>query len=319
MFTLGIDVAKDTLDVALFDGAKYKTKTFRNTHAGIQNLLEWIEHHHARHCAVGLEATGSYSETVACTLHDAGHPVSVINPAQIAAFARAELGRSKTDTLDAKRIARFTALHDPPQWTPPSQAIRVLQALVRRLDSLLDLQQQENNRLHTAHPSVQDSIRAVIDTLQAQIDDLRERIRNHIDQDPELRQRRDLLESIPGIAERTSAVLLSHVHILDRCRSVKQWVAYAGLDCAIVQSGSSVQRTGHISKRGPAALRAALYMPAMVAMRHNPVLSTFAGRLRTAGKPGRVTICAVMRKLMHIVYGVLRSRKPFSSAPVAAM
>lgn len=317
MFTLGIDVSKDSLDAALFDGRKFKTRKFQNNHAGIASMQDWLVSAGAQGCAVGMEATGSYSEAVACALHDANHRVSVINPAQIAAFVQAELGRSKTDALDAKRIARFTCLHQPPQWQPPPQNVRILQALVRRLDSLKDLHQQERNRLDTAHPSVQPSIQAVIDTLVAQIRALERTIHDHIDQDPDLRCNRDLLESIPGISQRTSAVLLSHLHVLERCRTSKQWIAYVGLDCAIGQSGTSLHRCGHISKRGSAALRAAIFMPAIVAARHNPLLSPFAQRLRAAGKPGLVMICAVMRKLMSIVFGVLKHQTPFAPQGLA--
>lgn len=317
MFTLGIDVSRNTLDAALFDGRKFKTKTFHNTRAGIASMRDWLVAAGAQGCAVGMEATGSYSEAVACALHDANHRVSVINPAQIAAFVQTELGRSKTDALDAKRIARFTALHQPPQWQPPPQNVRVLQALVRRLDSLKDLHQQERNRLDTAHPSVQPSIQAVIDTLVEQMRTLERAIHDHIDQDPDLRRNRDLLESIPGISQRTSAVLLSHLHVIERCRTSKQWVAYVGLDCAIRQSGTSLHRAGHISKRGSAALRAAIFMPAIVAARHNPLLSPFAQRLRAAGKPGLVMVCAVMRKLMSIVFGVLKHQTPFAPQGLA--
>lgn len=317
MFTLGIDVSKKTLDVALFDGRKFKTRKFQNNHAGIASLQDWLVSAGAQGCAVGMEATGSYSEVVACTLHDANYRVSVINPAQVAAFIQAELGRSKTDALDAKYIARFTALHQPVQWQPPPQNVRILQALVRRLDSLKDLLQQERNRLDTAHPSVQPSIQTVIDTLQAQIRTLEGMIHDHIDQDPDLRRNRDLLESIPGISHRTSAIVLSHIHALNRCRTSKQWVAYAGLDCAIRQSGTSLRQSGHISKRGSASLRSAMFMPAIVAAQHNPLVAPFARRLRAAGKPGLVMVCAAMRKLMCIVFGVLKHQTPFTPARLA--
>lgn len=317
MFTLGIDVSKKTLDVALFDGRKFKTRKFQNNHAGIASLQDWLASAGAQGCAVGMEATGSYSESVACTLHDANYRVSVINPAQVAAFIQSQLGRSKTDALDARHIARFTALHQPMQWQPPPQNVRILQALVRRLDSLKDLLQQERNRLDSAHSSVQPSIQAVIDTLEAQIRTLEGMIHDHIDQDPDLRRNRELLESIPGISHRTSAIVLSHIHVLNRCRTSKQWVAYAGLDCAIRQSGTSLRHSGHISKRGSASLRSAMFMPAIVAGQHNPLLAPFASRLRAAGKPGLVMICAVMRKLMCIVFGVLKHQTPFTPTKLA--
>lgn len=311
MAVLGIDVSKATLDVALFDGRKFKTKVFANTPKAVSALLQWLAAHQASGCAVGMEATGSYWEMSAIALHDAGHAVSVINPAQVHAFADAELSRAKTDVADAKRIARFVQMHQPPRWTPPPVAVRTLQALVRRLDALLDLHQQESNRLDVAHASVRVSVQSVLDALDDEIARLRKAIVDHIDQDPDLRQRRGWLESIPGISTRTSAVVLSHLDAFTRCATAKQWVAYAGLDCAIVQSGTSVRRRAAISKRGSAQLRRALYFPALSALTHNPIIRAFGDRLKGNGKRGKVVLCAAMRKLMHIIFGVLKNQQPF--------
>ena len=311
MSVVGIDVSKATLDVAVFDGAKFKTKRFANHGKGIAALQAWLAERGAQGGAVGLEATGGYQEAAACALHDAGFAVSVLNPAQVHAFIAAELGRGKTDALDARRIARFMAVHRPPVWTPAPLAVRTLQALVRRLDAVLDLIGQEGNRLDTAHASVRDSIQTILTALEHERSALEARIAQHIDDDPDLRQRRDWLNSIPGISARTSAVVLSHLQALERCKDVRQWVAYAGLDPAIAQSGTSLQRPGHLSKRGSPALRKALYMPALVAIRHNPTIAAFAQRLRQAGKPGKVVVCAAMRKLMHIIFGVLKHRTDF--------
>ncbi|MGB4860526.1 MAG: transposase, partial [Dokdonella sp.] len=295
MTVLGIDVSKTTLDVALFDGRKFKTKVFGNTPRAVSDLVQWLASHQASGCAIGMEATGPYWEMSATVLHDAGHAVSVINPAQVHAFADAELSRAKTDVADAKRIARFVQVHQPPRWVPPPVAVRTLQALVRRLDAVLDLRQQESNRLDVAHASVHLSIQSVLQALDEEIVRLRKAIADHIDQDPDLRQRRGWLESIPGISTRTSAVVLSHMDAFARCATAKQWVAYAGLDCAIVQSGTSVRRRAAISKRGSAQLRRALYFPAMVALKHNPIIRTFGERLKSNGKRGKVLLCAAMR------------------------
>lgn len=311
MRTVGIDVSKLTLDAAVFDGERFKTKRFRHHGEGIVALQRWLEAQSARGAAVGLEATGSYSEGVASALHDAGYAVSVINPAQIHAFAQSTAGRAKTDAIDAKRIARFVALHAPPRWTPAARSVRELQALVRRLDALIDLHDQEARRLEGAHASVVPSIQAVIALLAAEHTRIQQAIRDTIDDDPDLRQRRDWLESIPGISERTSAVVLAHLHALMRCESPKQWVAYAGLDCTTRRSGTSVQARGAISKRGSARLRKALYFPALVAMKHNPVLAPFAARLKAAGKTGKVIVCAVMRKLMHLIFALFKHQRPF--------
>ena len=312
MAALGIDVSKATLDVALFDGKKFKTKVFANDLRAMPQLVQWLISHDAGGCVIGMEATGSYWALAAIALHDAGHAVSVINPAQIHAFAQAELSRAKTDVADAKRIARFVWLHQPPAWTPPSVVIRNLQALVRRLDALLDLRQQESNRLDVAHPTVRASIETVLHALDEEIARLRQAITDHIDQDPDLRQRRDWLESIPGISTRTSAIVLAHLDAFSRCATAKQWVAYAGLDCAIVQSGTSVRGRAAISKRGSAQLRRALYFPALVALQHNPIIKVFGERLKGNGKRGKVLVCAAMRKLMHLIFGVLKHHQPFN-------
>jgi transposase len=317
MAVLGIDVSKATLEVALFDGKKFKTKVFGNTLRAVSELVQWLAAHDACGCAIGMEATGAYWELAATALHDAGHAVSVVNPAQVHAFAQAELSRAKTDVADAKRIARFMQVHQPPRWTPPPVAIRTLQALVRRLDAVLDLRQQESNRLDVAHTSVRASIESVLQALDAEIARLRQAIAEHIDQDPDLRQRRSWLESIPGISTRTSAIVLAHLDAFARCATAKQWVAYAGLDCAIVQSGTSVRGRAAISKRGSAQLRRALYFPAMVALQHNPIIRAFGERLKGNGKRGKVLICAAMRKLMHMIFGVLKNQQDFD--PHAAL
>ncbi|MCD9026993.1 transposase, partial [Luteimonas sp. BDR2-5] len=145
---------------------------------------------------------------------------------------------------------------------------------------------------------------------EQQIRNIERLLAEHIDSDPDLRERRDLLDSIPGIGQTTAAALLASLGSLARYSDVSQIVAHAGLNPAQRQSGK-YQGKVRISRIGDAVLRARLYMPAIVAKRHNPVLAAFAERLAERGKPGKVIVCAVMRKLLHLVWGVLRSGKPF--------
>jgi transposase len=126
-----------------------------------------------------------------------------------------------------------------------------------------------------------------------------------------LRQRRGWLESIPGISARTSAIVLARLDAFMRCATAKQWVAYAGLDCAMFPSGTRVRGRAAISKRGSAQFRRALYFPAMVALQHNPIIRAFRERLKGNGKRGKVLICAAMRKLMHPIFGVLKHHRSF--------
>ncbi len=313
MLLLGIDIAKDKFDVALLlASGKYKTKVFANSTKGFTSLQQWLVDQQALHVHACMEATGVYGDALALFLADAGHVVSVINPAQIKAFAQAELVRNKTDAVDARLIARFGALHQPPAWTPPPRSVRDLQALVRRLDALNDLHQQEANRLDVCEDTVRASIESVLATLDIQIQEIRQKIQDHIDHDPDLRGKRDLLESIPGIATATSAQLLVYLGQEERFHKAKEFAAFAGLTPRRVESGSSVNLKSRLSKMGDSRLRKALYMPAVSAMRHNPVMRAFAQRMLANGKPKKVIVCAIMRKLIHLAFGVLRSGQAFN-------
>lgn len=305
---VGVDIAKAKFDVAAYANGKYKTKTFPNTSVGIQAFQFWLTAFAEPH--VCLEATSTYGEALSECLADAGVAVSVVNPARIAAFAKSELARSKTDKGDAKLIARFCALHDPALWQPQPRAIRELLALVRRLENLLEMRQMEDNRLQTANPTVHDSLHRVLATLEDQVAHVRQQIAQHIDNDPDLRGRRDLLDTIPGVGKATIPVLLSVLGEPSRFASAKKCAAYAGLTPAERQSGKYRGQT-RLSKTGDALLRRALYLPALVAWRHNPLVRLFCLRLKARGMNGKAIVCAAMRKLLHIAFGVLKSNRPF--------
>lgn len=305
---IGVDISKHKFDAAAWLDGKYKSKTFPNTSAGIEAFLGWARQFEDPH--VCLEATNVYGEALSYALADGALRVSVVNPAVIAAFADTELSRSKTDKGDAKRIARYCALHRPPPWQPAPRSERELTALVRRLDNLLEMRQMEDNRLAVANPTVQPSIRTLLEVCEQQIEQLREQIRRHIDDDPDLRQRRDLLDTIPGIGPATIPVLLGLLGDPSRFTSTKHCASYAGLTPVTDTSGVRRGATP-LSKRGPTLLRKALYMPALVAMKHNPVLRAFAQRLTARGKAGKEIVCAVMRKLLTIACAVLRTGRPF--------
>lgn len=308
---LGIDIARRKFDVALQIGGKFKYKSFNNDHAGFGALSAWLAGHGVERVHACLEATGSDGEALALWLVDAGHQVSVVNPAQIKGFAQSLLTRNKTDRVDSRIIALFCRAHQPPQWVPPPLEVRQLQAWVRRLVALQDLRQQEDNRLGTASPEVTPSIQSVIAMLDAEIEAVRKRIHDHFGQHPGLRQQRDLLDSIPGIGEATAASLLAFIGDIQRFTHAKQLAAFAGLTPRQMQSGSSVHGQSRITKTGNPLIRRALFMPAVVASQHNPAIKAFYRRLRDAGKSGKSAITACMRKLLHIAFGVLKSQQPF--------
>ena len=315
LLVLGIDVSKAKLDVALLlpDG-KFRTKVFANTPKGITALVTWLTPHLSRPLHVCMEATGTYWEAVAEVLADAGQVVSVVNPAQIKAFGGAALVRTKTDAVDARLIARFCAAQHPAPWQPAPLNVRELRSLVRRRQALVDMQTQESNRLEVAKAGVRADIQAHLAYLVDAIAAVEAAIRQKIDDDPDLREQRELLASIPGIGEKTLAMLLAHFGGPLRFTRTRQAAAYAGLDPRQHQSGSSVLRRPRLSKVGHAELRASLYMPAMVALYRTDWGRAFRQRLAANGKPAMVILGAMMRQLIHVAVGVLTSRKPFDAS-----
>ena len=316
---VGIDVAKSTLAVhlVLADG-KTRQKRCANTPTGHAELVRWLDRHGAPRAVIGLEATGGYQEAVALVLHDAGHHVSVINPVAIEAYGRSQLRRAKTDPADAALIADYVRTQGPAPWVPAPPEVRQLQALVRRLDALLEMQTQETNRLELAAAIVRPSIDGVLAHLARDIAAIRQRIRDHIDQFPTLRAQRDLIVSIPGIGDTTAAIVLGELPPLARFASARQIAAFAGLVPAVRHSGTSVRGRGAIGRLGASRLRKAMYFPALTAIRHNPPIQRFAARLQAAGKPKMVIVVAVMRKLVHYIYGVLTHRRAFDPALATA-
>lgn len=311
--TLGLDIAKDTFDAALLHDEHLKQRTFANDLKGCRQLLKWLEKANVSQVHACMEATGTYGETLAQFLYDAKHTVSVVNPVMVKGFAQSELLRTKTDKTDAALLARFCLKQQPRVWTPPSPEIRELQALLRRLESLNQMHQMEANRLSSGIASsvIQASVQSTLAFLEHEIRAIKKQIHDHIEQHPELKRQRDLLTSIPGIAEQTAAMLLAEFRDILGFESAREMAAFAGLTPKHRQSGSSVRGRSQLDKMGLARIRKALYMPAIVALRYNVVIQTFGERLRAAGKHSLVIIAAAMRKLIHLAYGVLKSGQTF--------
>ena len=310
---LGIDIAKDKFDVCLLVEGHARHHVFANSRAGFQALAAWLDKQHSPVVQACLEATGTYGEDLALFLHDAHHTVSIVNPAQIKAFGESELRRAKTDKMDAALIARFCERQQPPAWMPPAPELRELQALVRRLESLQQMHTQESNRLASGvrTAAVAESIQDTLAFLEAEIVKIERQIRDHINQHPSLKHKRDLLRSIKGIGDKTAAALLAEFPDLEQFASARALAAYAGVTPEPHESGRSVHRKTQMSRRGSSKVRKILYWPAIVAMTHNAVIRPFCQRLRERGKPSMAIIVAAMRKLIHLAYGILKSGRPF--------
>jgi transposase len=277
-------------------------------------LLAWLKAMGIKQVHACLEATGRYSLGVALALQEAGHVVSIVNPAQIRDFARTKLGRNKTDAVDAARIREYAELFKPAPWAPPSPAMRELCELQTTRAGVIGSLTEWKNRSGSglAGATARTVAAATIDHFTAQLKAVDQAIAGIIDQDPDLRVQRDLLLSISGVGETLAGILLAEMPGPEVLRRGSEVTAYAGLNPSHYRSGTSVDRPTRISKIGNGVLRAALYMPALVAMRFNPAVAALVARLKAAGrlKPKQIVIAA-MRKLLVLCFGVLKTGKPF--------
>jgi transposase len=309
--TLGIDISKDSFHVELSLNDKLRHRQFANRKEGFAELRAWLDKQKATAVHACLEATGPYSEAVALYLHELGHTVSVVNPVQIKAFGQSELLRNKDDRPDAALIRRFCEKQRPAAWTPPPAHFRELQALTRHLENLLETRQQQVNRLETTTAkSVLKSLRKLVTHLEAEIKRTEQQLSDHVDRHPDLKQQCQLLQSIPGIGKRTATRLLAEIEAITQYKSARQVAAYAGLTPKNNRSGTK-RVPAHLSKTGNARVRKALFLPAMVAKQHNPIVRSFCERLAQHGKNKMQLVGAAMRKLLHIAFGVLKSGKVF--------
>lgn len=319
---LGLDIAKAKID-SHFQRVGSPEKPihhlYDNTPAGHEQLVHWLAGQQVGQMHVCLEATGTYGRVVALRLHRAGYRVSIVNPLRIKRYGESELLRIKSDKSDAALIARFCLTQQPAAWTPPPAERQQLQDLVRSLHGLQRLQQQQRCRQQSGpqEPAVASVTCAVLTCLQTQMDALRRQIEAHILAHESLKTPYQLLLSICGIGKRTAAVLLGELGDLSRFANVRDLVAYVGLSPHPHRSGSSVQGPSPLSKHGHAAIRQALYFPALSAVRHNPAIRALYQRLLARGKPKMVALTAAMRKLLHQIYGVLRSGQVFDPAHIS--
>ncbi|MDN4056588.1 transposase [Massilia sp. YIM B02763] len=317
MFYLGVDVSKAKLDCMLLDSKtnKVKAKSIPNTSAGFTQLIEWLAKNKAPDAYIVMEPTGVYHEPAALALTDAGLTLSLVNPAQLRQFAQGLGVKTKTDKADSAVLARYGATQQPQAWQPPSKSARHLKALLTRRDAVADDLQRERNRQEaidfgSSPDEVKQSIAQSITFLEAELKRLEQMIEEHIDSDPDLRKKKELLETIPGVGERVSSNLTA-LFAAKRFASAEQLAAYLGLVPVQWESGSSVRGRPRMSKAGPSHLRKLLYMPAVTARRWNPHIKTFSDRLLAKGKTKMAVVGACMRKLAHLCFGVVHTGKPY--------
>lgn len=318
----GVEVSARELVVARKGKPGLRVTRFANTAAGHGGLLRTLTRGGQR-VSVVLEATGLYALDLALLLSAQEQvQLMVANPRAVRHFAQAMMQRSKNDRLDAVVLLEFAARMPFTPWVRPKPNTLALWAIARRLEALTASCTAEKNRVHAAGLSraipaaVRQDIAQSVRFQQRAMKKLRRLALQLIAADAELQQRYLLLRSIPGMGEISALQTLAELLLLPEDRDVRQWVAYAGLDPREYSSGTSVRKYTRISKVGNAHLRHALYMPALVASRFEPHLRGFYEHLLARGKSKRQALVAVARKLLHAIYGMFRSQRPYDGAHV---
>ncbi len=288
---VGCDVSKATVDVCVQAEGRVLERRSTNDEAGHTRFINWLVSFD-RPARVVIEATGNYSLDLSLSLHDAEHvELMVANPSSTRQFARAQMRRSKTDRVDAEVLADFARRMEFVTWEPPSAAILTLRGMARRMHALTVERTRERARRHQAAAT-----RTMPDIV---VNDI------------EVNIVFQLLTSVRGIAAKSAVMILPEILVLPRGMSVRQWVAHAGLDPRKHTSGDSVEKRERISKMGNVRLRHALYMPALVAIKWEPNVGAFYDQLIARGKKPIVAVVAVMRKLLHAIYGMVKNRADF--------
>lgn len=314
----GIDVGSRELVVAIDPGTgRVWEGVFDNDPTGHRQLIRRLVRTKAP-ARVCIEATGVYHLDLALALDQTkGIEVMVANPRATKDFARAQLRRSKTDRTDALSLLEFVRRMDFEAWAPPSASILALRAFSRRIQALVGTRAQEKNRLHAddsveATPlAIRESIERHIGAINAELETLTQSALEVVRADTKLEQRFAHLVSVKGIAEASAITLLAELSVLPADMSVRQWVAHSGIDPRHSESGTSVKGVVRISKVGNRHLRAALFLPAMVASQHEPQVRAYYQRLLARGKKPMQALVAVMRKLLHAIYGMFRHDADF--------
>lgn len=304
---LGIDVSKADFHTCLIEGKRQSAHSFPNNPKGYRQLQRWLQNRGASQIHACMEATGGYWMALARALFERGVRVSVVNPARTALFAKSQLRRTKTDRVDAQMIAEFCQTQRPSAWSPPPPEILELRGFLSYRHELVNAKvrlkqiadsvylRKEFNELHEAH----------VEELTQAIASVDEQLHGMIEARGDLAAQVAKLESVSGIGFLTAATIVAKLPV-SRLRDGKAAAAYVGLSPRERQSGTSVKGKEHICKTGDAVLRRELYMPAMTAIRYNPILAAFAARLQERGKPKKVIIVAVMRKLIVLAYNLLK-------------
>lgn len=319
---IGLDVSKDKLDTCwLRDpvSLKKKTKVIKNNAIGHSQLVDWIKKNiksSPEEIVITLEPTNVYHEALIHVLYDEGFQIFLVNSGKAKKFAESRNIVHKTDKSDSLMLANYgySCQNELTRWVPEPKHIRELNLMLRRLTALEKDLQREKNRKESSEFGLLSkrvilSLENIIETFELEIKALNKDIDTHINQYPDLKKKRMLLETINGVGPVISKEM-TYLFSAKNFKSAKQAAAYLGLIPRFNESGKMKGRTT-LTKHGPSRLRAKLYMPAVVASTYNPDIRAQKTRLLAAGKSKMEAIGAAMRKLVQICYGVVNSGKEY--------
>lgn len=322
MTVLGIDVSKDDLELALSSsGKRFYERHVANDATGTRRALDWVRERTGaapQELTVVMEATGVYHEEAALALYEAGCRVIVANPKRVRDYAKGVGLLNKTDRVDARALVRYgrEKAEELTPWQPPPPQVRTLRALYARLSAVEADLRRELNRKEQADLSgqpvaVRQSLEQSIEHLRADCERLKRAIEDHFDQHPDLKSQRELLQSVPGVGP-VSADRMLCLLLRNRFSSARQAAAFAGLVPRMHESGRTVRKRPRLTKQGDGSLKAVLYMAAVTACRYNPQLRAQYEGLIQAGKSKMCALGALMRRLLHIAFGILKHRTPYN-------
>jgi transposase len=308
---VGVDVSKLTLDVSiLVDNNSFKYKQFNNSKSGYTAMLAWLKRY-SDNLWICMEATGHYSELVAEYFYQKNILVSIVNPLQIKQFARLTLARNKNDVIDSRLIAQYAERFKPRTFTPRSKDQKSIRELAQLMDTLKQQQTQFSNQLGSLQSTAaKKALKSLIKSLEKKIVCIQEKILAYIKLSSWLTQTVDLLMSIKGVGQLTAINIIAYLPDISQFDNAKQLAAFIGVSPRQYQSGTFTGKT-RLSKFGASRLRKALYMPALSAKNKNEHLQPFVSRLENNGLAPKAIIGAVMRKLVHIIFGMLKNRQFF--------
>ena len=305
---VGVDISKDKIDICLLVGDKGVHKIYKNNKVGWESLIKLLVNKKLIPF-ICMEATGKYHLGLATYMYNHGYKVSVVNPFKIKSFRNTKLLRNKTDSYDAYAIADYCKLYNPREWKPDSKEKTELRDLYRALESYKAELTRQNNKLELfiGSEKLLKVKKETICHINKQIIKIEVLIEEFISANKEMDKNRNLLKTIPGIANITAVALLAELPELDNFKTARELASHIGVTPMHNSSGKSIYKRTSISKIGNSTLRKALYFPAISAKNHSKPLSDFATKLLAKGKAKMSVIIAVMRKLVHIIYGILKS------------